>query len=43
MSNSNNINQKIEEAKDLVINSIGETMDLYGTNRSVGNLTVRWF
>ena len=38
MSNSNNINQKIEEAKDLVINSIGETMDLYGTNRSVGNL-----
>ena len=38
MSNSYNINQKIEEAKDLVINSIGETMDLYGTNRSVGNL-----
>ena len=38
MSNFNNINQKIEEAKDLVINSIGETMDLYGTNRSVGNL-----
>ena len=38
MSDSYNINQKIEEAKDLVINSIGETMDLYGTNRSVGNL-----
>ncbi|MGW9857236.1 HTH-type transcriptional regulator, glycine betaine synthesis regulator [Staphylococcus hominis] len=38
MSDSNHVNQRIEEAKDLVINSIGETMDLYGTNRSVGNL-----
>ncbi|MCJ1655476.1 GbsR/MarR family transcriptional regulator [Staphylococcus sp. NRL 16/872] len=38
MARSKNYNQKIEEAKDLVINSIGETMDLYGTNRSVGNL-----
>lgn len=34
----NELWSKIEEAKDLVINSIGETMDLYGTNRSVGNL-----
>lgn len=38
MARSTNYDQKIEEAKDLVINSIGETMDLYGTNRSVGNL-----
>lgn len=38
MARSVNYDQKIEEAKDLVINSIGETMDLYGTNRSVGNL-----
>ncbi|MCI2774273.1 choline uptake/conversion transcriptional regulator CudC [Staphylococcus petrasii] len=38
MARSKNYDQKIEEAKDLVINSIGETMDLYGTNRSVGNL-----
>lgn len=38
MARSMNYDQKIEEAKDLVINSIGETMDLYGTNRSVGNL-----
>lgn len=38
MTRSVNYDQKIEEAKDLVINSIGETMDLYGTNRSVGNL-----
>ena len=30
--------RKLEAAKDLVINSIGQTMDLYGTNRSVGNL-----
>ena len=38
MSKKKTYDQKIEEAKDLVINSIGETMDLYGTNRSVGNL-----
>ena len=38
MARSTNYDRKIEEAKDLVINSIGETMDLYGTNRSVGNL-----
>ena len=31
MARSTNYDQKIEEAKDLVINSIGETMDLYGT------------
>ena len=28
----------IEQAKDIVINAIGATMDLYGINRSVGNL-----
>lgn len=38
MDYNNNDSQYIEEAKDLVINSIGETMDLYGINRSVGNL-----
>lgn len=38
MDYNNNDSQHIEEAKDLVINSIGETMDLYGINRSVGNL-----
>ncbi|RIM06701.1 GbsR/MarR family transcriptional regulator, partial [Staphylococcus cohnii] len=30
--------QLLEQAKDIVINSSGETMDLYGVNRSVGNL-----
>ncbi len=29
---------QLEVAKDIVINSIAETMDLYGINRSVGNL-----
>ncbi|MGV3274689.1 choline uptake/conversion transcriptional regulator CudC [Staphylococcus sp. 11261D007BR] len=29
---------QLDEAKDIVINSIAETMDLYGINRSVGNL-----
>ncbi|QDW90725.1 GbsR/MarR family transcriptional regulator [Staphylococcus chromogenes] len=29
---------QLETAKDIVINSIAETMDLYGINRSVGNL-----
>ena len=38
MDYNNNDSQYIEEAKDLVINSIGETMDLYGINCSVGNL-----
>ena len=38
MDYNNNDSQYIEEAKDLVINSIGGTMDLYGINRSVGNL-----
>jgi DNA-binding transcriptional regulator GbsR (MarR family) len=35
---SNNPDYQLEEAKDIVINAIGETMDLYGINRSVGNL-----
>lgn len=38
MTRSENYTSQVEEAKDLVINSIGETMDLYGINRSVGNL-----
>lgn len=38
MTQSNNYSSQVEQAKDLVINSIGETMDLYGINRSVGNL-----
>lgn len=38
MTRSNNNQQQLEQAKDIVINSIGQTMDLYGTNRSVGNL-----
>lgn len=38
MTRNKNDTHQIEEAKDLVINSIGETMDLYGINRSVGNL-----
>lgn len=38
MTRSENYTYQVEEAKDLVINSIGETMDLYGINRSVGNL-----
>lgn len=38
MASSNHYEQEIETAKDLVINAIGETMDLYGINRSVGNL-----
>ena len=37
MTRSSDAHQ-VEQAKDLVINSIGETMDLYGINRSVGNL-----
>nr|WP_171027025.1 GbsR/MarR family transcriptional regulator [Staphylococcus cohnii] len=35
---STNPDYQLEEAKDIVINAIGETMDLYGINRSVGNL-----
>jgi len=38
MTRNKNDTHQIEEAKDLVINSIGETMDLYGINRSVGSL-----
>ncbi|MET3682843.1 DNA-binding transcriptional regulator GbsR (MarR family) [Alkalibacillus flavidus] len=30
--------ESVDQAKDLVIESIGETMDLYGVTRSVGNL-----
>lgn len=38
MTESNAYHNEINTAKDIVINAIGETMDLYGTNRSVGNL-----
>lgn len=38
MARSKNFEQLLEEAKNIVINSIGETMDLYGVNRNVGNL-----
>ena len=38
MVHSTNPDYQLEEAKDIVINAIGETMDLYGINRSVGNL-----
>lgn len=38
MVHSNNPEHQLNEAKDIVINAIGETMDLYGINRSVGNL-----
>ncbi|HHW9457714.1 TPA: choline uptake/conversion transcriptional regulator CudC [Staphylococcus aureus] len=38
MTRSQNKQRQLEQAKDIVINSIGQTMDLYGTNRSVGNL-----
>ncbi|PTF07234.1 GbsR/MarR family transcriptional regulator [Staphylococcus equorum] len=38
MVHSNNPDKQLDEAKDIVINAIGETMDLYGINRSVGNL-----
>lgn len=38
MTRSQNKQQQLEQAKDIVINSIGQTMDLYGANRSVGNL-----
>ena len=34
MTRSQNKQQQLEQAKDIVINSIGQTMDLYGTNRS---------
>ncbi|NIK11455.1 choline uptake/conversion transcriptional regulator CudC [Alkalibacillus almallahensis] len=30
--------QSVDQAKDFVIESIGETMDLYGVTRSIGNL-----
>jgi len=38
MTHLKHYQQQLEQAKDIVINSIGETMDLYGVNRSVGNL-----
>ncbi len=38
MTRSQNKQQQLEQAKDIVINSNGQTMDLYGTNRSVGNV-----
>ncbi len=38
MARSKGYEEQLEQAKDIVINSIGETMDLYGVNRSVGNL-----
>jgi DNA-binding transcriptional regulator GbsR (MarR family) len=38
MSNKDQPEALIEQAKDIVINAIGATMDLYGINRSVGNL-----
>ena len=38
MVHSNNPENQLDTAKDIVINAIGETMDLYGINRSVGNL-----
>ena len=38
MKHHTNYETQLEDAKDIVINSIAETMDLYGINRSVGNL-----
>ncbi|MCG7339127.1 GbsR/MarR family transcriptional regulator [Staphylococcus sp. ACRSN] len=38
MVKSNEPEHRLETAKDIFINAIGETMDLYGINRSVGNL-----
>ncbi|MGW7931101.1 choline uptake/conversion transcriptional regulator CudC [Staphylococcus xylosus] len=38
MARSKDYERLLTQAKDIVINSIGETMDLYGVNRSVGNL-----
>ncbi|HCN60407.1 GbsR/MarR family transcriptional regulator [Mammaliicoccus fleurettii] len=38
MVRSDNYKKQLDQAKDIVINGIGETMDLYGINRSVGNL-----
>lgn len=38
MVRSDNYEKQLDQAKDIVINGIGETMDLYGINRSVGNL-----
>ncbi|MCS4485704.1 choline uptake/conversion transcriptional regulator CudC [Staphylococcus americanisciuri] len=38
MTRDTNYETQLETAKDIVINSIAETMDLYGINRSVGNL-----
>ena len=38
MASSDNYKKQLDQAKDIVINGIGETMDLYGVYRSVGNL-----
>lgn len=38
MGRAKDYSEQLDIAKDIVINSIGETMDLYGVNRSVGNL-----
>ncbi|MBI5974410.1 choline uptake/conversion transcriptional regulator CudC [Staphylococcus canis] len=38
MTRQSSYEAQLDEAKDIVINSIAETMDLYGINRSVGNL-----
>ena len=38
MKKTKSYESQLETAKDIVINSIAETMDLYGINRSVGNL-----
>lgn len=38
MKKAKSYETQLETAKDIVINSIAETMDLYGINRSVGNL-----
>ncbi|EKU48952.1 choline uptake/conversion transcriptional regulator CudC [Staphylococcus massiliensis] len=38
MAESKTNQDQLNHAKDIFINSIGETMDLYGINRSVGNL-----
>ncbi|GAA0465254.1 choline uptake/conversion transcriptional regulator CudC [Alkalibacillus silvisoli] len=36
--NDKEAKEAVDQAKDIVIESLGETMDLYGVTRSVGNL-----
>ncbi|GEN44582.1 choline uptake/conversion transcriptional regulator CudC [Alkalibacillus haloalkaliphilus] len=36
--NDEQARESVDQAKDIVIESLGETMDLYGVTRSVGNL-----